>query len=99
MEKLLLFQMDKINERKSPGLLQLLIFQEIALLRMVCITFLNFFSFNLRNNIFQSAKKCEMASFYKTSLHVDLNEAAKYVKYHTTHIASLLIVPSHTRTD
>ena len=37
------------------------------------------FSFNLRNYTFQSAKKCEMASFYKTSLHVDLNEAAKCV--------------------
>ena len=39
--------------------------------------FFNFFSFNLRNNIFQSAKKCEMTSFYMTSLLVDLNEAAK----------------------
>ena len=38
-----------------------------------------FFSFNLRNYIFQSAKKCEMTSFYMTSLHVDSNEAAKCV--------------------
>ena len=37
------------------------------------------FSFNLRNYIFQSAKKCEMTSFYMTSLHVELNEAAKCV--------------------
>ena len=34
------------------------------------------FSFNLQNYIFQSAKKCEMTPFYKTSFHVDLNEAA-----------------------
>ena len=47
---------------------------------------------------FKSAKKCEMASFCMTSLHVDLNEAAKYVDIITTHIASLLIAPSHTRT-
>ena len=40
-------------------------------------TFFNFFPFNLQNNIFQSSKKCEMTSFYMTSLHVDLNEAAK----------------------
>ena len=38
-----------------------------------------FFSFNLRNYIFQSAKKCVMASFCLTSLHVDLSEAAKCV--------------------
>ena len=39
-----------------------------------------FFSFNLRNYVlFQSAKKCEMTSFSMTSLHVDLNEAAKCV--------------------
>ena len=46
---------------------------------MMCITFFNFFSFNLGSYISQSAKKCEMASFYMTSLHVDLNEAAKCV--------------------
>ena len=46
---------------------------------MVCSTFFNFFSFNLRNYISQSAKKCEMTSFSVTSLHVDLNEAAKCV--------------------
>ena len=34
-------------------------------------------SFNLRDYIFQSAKECEMTSFCMTSLHVDLNEAAK----------------------
>ena len=45
----------------------------------VCNTFFNFFSLYLRNYIFQSAKKCEMTSFYMTSLHVDLNEAAKCV--------------------
>ena len=36
--------------------------------------------------IFQSAKKCEMTSFYMTALHVDLNEAAKCVdniQYHS----------------
>ena len=41
--------------------------------------FLIIFSFNLRNCIFQSAKKCEMTSLHLTSLHADLNEAAKYV--------------------
>ena len=41
--------------------------------------FFQFFSFNLRNYILQSAKKCEMTSFCMTSLHVDLNEAAKCV--------------------
>ena len=39
--------------------------------------FLPIFPFNLRNFIFQSAMKCEMTSFNMTSLHVDLNEAAK----------------------
>ena len=38
-----------------------------------------------------------MTSYCMTSLHVDLNEAAKCVDY-ITHIASLLIAPSHTRT-
>ena len=38
-----------------------------------------------------------MTSFSMTLLHVDLNEAAKCVNI-TTHIASLLIAPSHTRT-
>ena len=37
-----------------------------------------------------------MTLFSMTSLHVDMNEAAKCVD-HTTHIASLLIAPSHTR--
>ena len=46
---------------------------------MVCGSFFNFFSFNLRNYIFHSAKECEMASFSMISLHVDLNEAAKCV--------------------
>ena len=41
--------------------------------------FFNFFSFNLKNYIFQSAKECEMTSFYMTSFHVDLHEAAKCV--------------------
>ena len=41
--------------------------------------YFNFFSFNLRNHIFQSAKKCKMTSFSMRSLHVDLNEAAKCV--------------------
>ena len=40
---------------------------------------INFFPFNLRNYIFQSAEKCEMTSFYMTSIQVDLNEAAKCV--------------------
>ena len=39
-----------------------------------------------------------MTSFCMISLHVDLNEAAKCVDISTTHIASLLIAPSHTRT-
>ena len=43
------------------------------------VTFQCFSLFNLRNCIFQYAKKCEMTSFYMTSLHVDLNEAAKCV--------------------
>ena len=38
-----------------------------------------FFSSNLQNYIFRSAKKSEMTSFYMTLLHVDLNEAAKCV--------------------
>ena len=46
---------------------------------MVCSVFFNFFSFNLRNHIFQSAKKYKMTSFCMTSLHVHLNEAAKCV--------------------
>ena len=46
---------------------------------MFCSTFFNFVSLDLRNYIFQSAKKCEMTSFSLTSLHVDLNEAAKCV--------------------
>ena len=60
------------------------------------VHFSTFSSFDLRNYICQSAKK----SFYTTSLHVDLNEAAKCVdiKPYTTHITSLLIAPSHTRT-
>ena len=43
------------------------------------VLFSIFSSFNLRNSIFQSAKKCEMTSFYVTSLHVDLNAAARCV--------------------
>ena len=43
------------------------------------VLFSIFFSFNLRNFIFQSAKKCEMTSFCMTSFHVDLNEAANCV--------------------
>ena len=40
-----------------------------------------------------------MTSFYMTSLHVDLNEAAKCVDaLYTTHNASLLIESSHTPT-
>ena len=41
-----------------------------------------------------------MTSLSMTSLNIDLNEAAKYVDIipHTTHIASLLIAPLHTRT-
>ena len=58
---------------------------------MVCSTCFNFFSFNLRNYIFQSAEKCEMASFYMTSLHVELNEAAKCINIiPLTLLASLL---------
>ena len=65
---------------------------------MVCSTFIIFFSFNLRNYIFQSAKKCEMTSSSITSFHVDLNEAAKYVAIIPLTFASLLIAPSHIRT-
>ena len=62
---------------------------------MVCSTFFKFLLFNLRNYIFQSAKKCEITSFYMTSLHVDLNEAAKCVDIiPLTLLASL----SHLRT-
>ena len=35
--------------------------------------------FYLRNYVFQSDKKCEMTSSYMISLHIDLNEAAKWV--------------------
>ena len=42
--------------------------------------FFNFFlSQTAKNYIFQSAKKCELTSLSMTSLHVDLNEAAKCV--------------------
>ena len=61
---------------------------------MVFSTFSNFFFFQSANLIFQSAKKCEMTSFSMTSLHVDLNKAAKCVD----HIASLFIAPPHTCT-
>ena len=60
-----------------------------------------FFSFILRNDILQSAKKCDMTSFCLTSLHLDLNEAAKCVdiiSFTFIHIASLLMAPTHTRT-
>ena len=42
------------------------------------VLFSIFYSLNLRNYIFQSAK-FEITSFHITSLHVDLNEAAKCV--------------------
>ena len=58
---------------------------------MVCSTFLQIFSL-LRNYKFQSVKKYEMTSFSMTSLHVDLNEAARCVD----RIASRLIALSHT---
>ena len=49
--------------------------------------------------IFQSAKKCKITSFYMTALHIDLNEAVKCVdNVFATHITSLLIAPSYTRT-
>ena len=52
--------------------------------------FFNFFSFNLRSDIFQSAKKCETTLFPMTSFHVDLNEAAKFVDIiQLTFLASL----------
>ena len=41
--------------------------------------FFNFFSFNLQDYVFKSAKRCEMTSFSMTSPHVDLNEAANCV--------------------
>ena len=56
-----------------------------------------FFSFNLRNYIFESTKKRETTSFSMTSFHGDLKEAAKCADI-TIYIASLLLVPSHTRT-
>ena len=61
---------------------------------MVCSTFFNFSSLTLRNYIFESAKKCEMTPFYMTSLHVDLNEAAKCVDIIPL-ITSLLIAHSY----
>ena len=51
--------------------------------------FSSFSSFNLRNHIFQSSKKCEMTSLSMTSLHVDLNEAGKCVDIPLTLLASL----------
>ena len=61
--------------------------------------FFQFFSFNLRNDIFQSAKKCEMTSFCMTSLHVDLNEAAKCVDIIPyTLLASLSYLHTHSHT-
>ena len=60
--------------------------------------FQHFLSFNLRNCIFKSAKKCEKTSF--SMLHFDLNEAAKCADIipDSTHIASLLFAPSLTGT-
>ena len=48
---------------------------------MACSTFFNvfFFTLDLRDYVFQYAMKCDMTSFSMTSLHVDLNEAAKCV--------------------
>ena len=63
---------------------------------MVCSTFINFFSFNLRNYMFQSAEKCEMTSFYMTSLHVGLNEAAKCVAIIPFTLLASLSRPPHT---
>ena len=81
-----------LKEKSGIGII--VDYQEITLLRMVCSTFFNsiFFSFNLRNYIFQSAKKCEMTSRYIKSLHVDLNEAAKCVD-----IISLTLLASLSR--
>ena len=51
------------------------------------------FSFNRQNYIYQSAKKSEIMSFPMTSLHVDLNEAAKCVDIiPQTHVPTSLIV-------
>ena len=65
------------------------------------VVYFSFFPFNLRNYIFQSAKKCEMTSFSIPSPQCDLNEASKCVDtlYHSPiHTASLLIAPSRTTT-
>ena len=43
------------------------------------MVFSTFFSLIVRKYIFQSAKKCEVTTFYMTSLQVDLNKAAKCV--------------------
>ena len=51
--------------------------RDYAVVNGVWYLFSIFSSFNLRNFIFQSAKKCEMTSFSMTLLHVDLDEAAK----------------------
>ena len=47
------------------------------------------------NYIFQSTKKCKMMSFYMTSLHVDLKEAARCVDIIPP---TLLVSLSHLRT-
>ena len=63
---------------------------------MLCSNIFQFFlSFYLRNYIFESAKKCEMASFCVMSPHADLNEAAKCIDI--IPLTSLLIAPLHTR--
>ena len=51
----------------------------MALFIKIAHLFSTFFSFNLRNYVSQSAKKCEMTSLSMTFSHVDLNEATKCV--------------------
>ena len=56
------------------------------------------FSFNLRNCIVQSAKKCEITSFSMMSLHADLNDAAKCVDIiPITLLASLSRLHTHVQ--
>ena len=74
------------------------VFKTLLFFGWCVVLFSIFFSFNLRSYIFQSANKCEMTSFSMTSLHVDLNEAARCVDIIPFTLLVPLIAPSRTRT-
>ena len=77
------FSKELINDVTFKGQVQgwynCWLFKRLHCCEWCVVLFSIFFSSNLWNYIFQSAKKCEMTSFSMTTLHVDLNEAAKCV--------------------